>query len=341
MTSQKQVLWARRIGAVAALAGLAASSALSIPYVLGLGGFCGAGGGCDKVAHSSYSTLFGMPRALLGVAVFMLATVAIIVSGRIVRKIGALAGIALVAEGIHLLAVQAFVLHAICPFCVVVDVSSIALGACLMFEGWITREDRGNRLVFAPKRLAVAAALVLAAPMALAAIRPTPKPIVIDEPVKRAADGRLVIREFVDLECPYCRATHAVLQQSIAGSHRAVIIERRHVPLPQHENAYVAAVAACCAGEQGAEDRFVDAVVADDSAPTEANCRKIAEQLGLDMSKFDECRSSGRPKERLAKDAELADKTKVSGLPTIDVEGERHVGALDRVHAEALLSRHP
>lgn len=47
------------------------------------------------------------------------------------------------------------------------------------------------------------------------------------------------------------------------------------------------------------------------------------------MAKYDACRTSAAPLKRLEDDAKLADRLKVEGLPTLDLEGERHVGALD------------
>jgi hypothetical protein len=37
----------------------------------------------------------------------------------------------------------------------------------------------------------------------------------------------------------------------------------------------------------------------------------------------------------------LASQSKVPGLPTIDLDGERHIGALDDEKAAAFLARHP
>jgi protein-disulfide isomerase len=66
----------------------------------------------------------------------------------------------------------------------------------------------------------------------------------------------------------------------------------------------------------------------------------VATMLSLDLTKWDDCRASGRPKARIAADEALADATGVEGLPTIDVEGERVVGELDEASATALLARH-
>jgi protein-disulfide isomerase/uncharacterized membrane protein len=341
-SSPPSVHLARGFAALASVIGLGASAALAVPYVFKGTGFCAPGGGCDKVAHSAYATLFGVPRAFLGLFAFALAIVLVVISGKLARRVAPLFGVLMAAEGLHLLGLQLFVIHAICPYCVAIDTSSIVLGLAFGYEALATRRAPAERRTFVPIGVPAVALLVALAPFVIGAVAPKkPAPSLAIAPVPRASDGRVVVREFVDLECPYCRATHVALQKSIAKTGRAVVVDRHHVPLSQHEHAMEAAVAACCAGEQGAEERFVDLVVTTDDAPTESVCRKVALQLALDMSKYDECRKSERPHTRIVKDAELADATKVGGLPTIDVEGERHVGALDEKAAEALLSRHP
>jgi protein-disulfide isomerase/uncharacterized membrane protein len=321
----------RLVAAAAALVGLTASAALLAPYIVRRG-FCGAGGGCDRVAHSAYSSILGVPRPLLGVIAFAVLLFVIVARGEVARRVGRLLGLAFILEGLHLLAIQAFVLHAWCPFCVVIDVSSIVAGIAMLSE----RENERPWLKPGIASLAGIAAFVV--PIGLAMSQP---PVVSGEPIAALPkrEGKIVLREFVDLECPYCRMTHVALKQALADR-PDVVVERRHVPLAMHEHAELAAVAACCAGEQAKEEPFVDAVMTSDVEPTEEHCRKVAQTVGLDLAKFDECTKSGRTKPRIEGDKALAVATKVPGLPTIDLDGERHVGALDAAAAAAFLARH-
>jgi protein-disulfide isomerase-like protein with CxxC motif len=119
-----------------------------------------------------------------------------------------------------------------------------------------------------------------------------------------------------------------------------IVVERHHVPLPRHRYAREAAVAACCANEQGAEERFIDAIVDREVYPTATYCREVVEKLGLDVGKFDECVSSDRPTKRMEASKALLDKTGFVGLPTVDLEDERSLGLLDDARADAFLGRH-
>lgn len=320
---------ARVVAGISALIGLAASAALLAPYIVRRG-FCGVGGGCDRVAHSTYSAILGVPRPLIGVIAFAI-LLALTISRA--RRASLVVGALFVLEGVHLLALQAFVLHAWCPFCVVIDVASIVAGVALALD-----YRQGEREWLRPQGFGPAALIAFVAPLLLAL---TQKPVVSGHPIAALPrnEGKLVLREFVDLECPYCRMTHVALKK-VLKDRPDVTIERRHVPLAIHEHAEVAAVAACCAGEQAKEDPFVDAVMTSDEEPSAENCRIVALKLGLDIQKYDACTASGRAKPRIEADRALAVATRVPGLPTIDLDGERHVGALDEESAAAFLARH-
>lgn len=333
---ERSGFWARFLAAIAAICGLAASAALFAPYVVKKG-FCGEGGGCDAVAQSAYSTLFGVPRSVIGVLGFTALLTFIIWRGGVLRRFAPLVGLPFLVEGFHLLAIQAFILHRFCPFCVVIDIASIVAGVALMTE-WYSVPREHERPWLEPRVFAPTAMLAFVAPLLLAAAQPaTPKPAKIETLARK--DGKLVLREFVDLECPYCRMTHVALKKALV-SRPDIVIERRHVPLSRHPNAMPAAIAACCAEEQGAEEKFIDKVMTTDVEPDEVFCRKMAGEVGLDLAKYDECRKSDRPAKRIEADTALYKSTEVPGLPTLELDGERHIGALDDKSAPAFLAKH-
>ena len=273
-----------------------------------------------------------MPRPLIGVVAFAVFLFVILAKGEVARRVSRLLGLVFILEGVHLLAIQAYVLHAFCPFCVVIDLASIAAGALLLAE------RPSERPWLFPRALPLAGLGAFALPLVLALTQP---PVVSGQPVAALPkqEGKTVLREYVDLECPYCRMTHVALKK-VLEARPDVVIERRHVPLSIHEHAEVAAVAACCASEQSKEDSFVDAVMSSDVEPTAEYCRSVAAKIGLDLARFDECCKSERPKKRIDDDKALAVSSKVPGLPTIEFDGERHVGALDEKGAAAFLARH-
>lgn len=337
-TTPKRVTAMRIVAALAALTALVASGMLIAPHVVG-SSFCAPGAGCDVVSKSAFSKILGVPVAFLGAFAYAIGLAAVTAPGHTSRKLApGIGGVAIVAA-LTFLYLQKFVIGAWCIFCVVVDLSSIVFGLALIAEWLATRPHATPRHPFFPTPIAIAGVLAVSLPVFAATKRPPPpKPGALVEPVGRQG-GKLVLREFVDLECPYCRATHQVLREKLKAR-PDIVIERHHVPLPRHQYARGAAIAACCASEQGAEERFIDAVVDQDVEPTASFCRGVAEKLGLDVSKFDACVSSDRPIKRIEASKALLDKTGFVGLPTVDLEEERSLGLLDDARADAFLGRH-
>ncbi len=334
----KHVHATRWVAALAALTALVASGMLIAPHVVG-SSFCAPGAGCDVVAKSSFSRILGVPVAYLGAIAYAIGLAAVSAPGHTSRKLAPAVGGVAIVSALSFLYLQKFVIGAWCIFCVVVDLSSIVFGAALIAEWLATRPHTTPRHPFFPTPIAISGVLAVSLPVFAATKRPPPPPVRTLEVAVGKQDGKLVLREFVDLECPYCRATHQVLREKLKAR-PDIVVERHHVPLPRHRYAHEAAVAACCASEQGAEERFIDAVVDQDVDPTAPFCRGVVEKLGLDVAKFDACVTSDRPTKRLAASKALLDKTGFVGLPTVDLEGERSLGLLDDAHAEAFLGRH-
>src|SRR5262249_56108712 len=99
----------------------------------------------------------------------------------------------------------------------------------------------------APRALAgVALAGALAAPLAVGFTKHAPIPDVIAEELAKSPEQATII-DFVDFECPFCRATHARLAPVVAASAPHVRVVRKQVPLTRiHAHAMDAARAACC-----------------------------------------------------------------------------------------------
>ena len=108
------------ITAVIALAGLADATFLTVSYLAGDDSVCGALKPCSVVLGSKYAVIAGVPTAGFGVlayfSVFSAATLAAFGYQR-ARTFLALIVIAMFAATLWFLYLQAFVLHAFCPFC--------------------------------------------------------------------------------------------------------------------------------------------------------------------------------------------------------------------------------
>ncbi len=109
--------------------------------------------------------------------------------------------------------------------------------------------------------------------------------------------------EYLDLECTHCKAFNTTMHQlmDFYGSTGKVAWITRAFPLAQiHSKAPEEAQAALCAGDQGGDTeyyKYIDDVFAttpSDNGLDLAELPKIAEKHGLDVTKFNECVSSGK-----------------------------------------------
>ena len=120
--------------------GLLDSSYLAFKYYEGGPLVCAIFEGCDKVAQSPYSAIFGVPVALFGVfyylAVFFLAIFAFEFRRFKILKILFPLTLAGFLASLYFLYLQIFVIEAICTYCIFSLATSIALfiSAALIFK---------------------------------------------------------------------------------------------------------------------------------------------------------------------------------------------------------------
>lgn len=320
---------------IAALVGLAVSSALLVDYVRPAVYCADRGAGCDLVRHSHYAYPLGIPLPLLGVGYFTV-MLGLSLGGRAVRLRQALAlfGAMGALAGLTFVGIQGAVLRAWCLYCLAVDGSALVAGLMALS----LRRDVGptpDRPAVATRgaRLTVVGALLAATlPLGWGLSRPVaapPGPVVaetVPEVIQREQrSGVATIVEFVDFECPFCRRQQEALAPLLHEYGGRVRLVRKNVPLSFHEHARDAARTACCADEQGRGDRVAEALfTAADLTPD--GCARVAQQAGLDMDLYRSCLASQRPDAALERDRNDARAANVSGLPTLWIGRERFEG---------------
>jgi protein-disulfide isomerase len=134
----------------------------------------------------------------------------------------------------------------------------------------------------------------------------------------------VTIVAFTDYECPYCRraeSTLTELRRSYGSDVRLVIAEK---PLPMHERARPAALAALAASAQGAYDPMRARLLA--GALDDGAMETAARDIGLDVARFDADRA-GAAAEALGRSEALATRLDVRGTPTFFINGRHVVGA--------------
>lgn len=129
----------------------------------------------------------------------------------------------------------------------------------------------------------------------------TVKPISDADHILGDAAADVVVIEYSDLECPFCKRFHATMQQVVDAYDGKVAWAYRHFPLDQlHSKARKEAEATECANELGGNDKFwaytnrLMEVTPSNNGLDLAELPKIAAYVGLDKAKFTTCLDSGK-----------------------------------------------
>ncbi len=144
-----------------------------------------------------------------------------------------------------------------------------------------------------------------------------------------AEDAPITLVEFSDYECPYCKKWHdevfLKLVDAYAGKVRFVYRDFPLVGL--HSNAAPAAEAAHCAAEQTDYWTYHDLLFSMKYDLNTQGYEQYAADLGLDLTKFDECLTSRRYQQEVEDNYQFAANLGVQSTPTFFINGIPVVGA--------------
>ena len=142
-------------------------------------------------------------------------------------------------------------------------------------------------------------------------------------------DAPIVIVEFSDFQCPFCKRfnddTYKQLMAAYPGKIRFVF---RHLPMTSiHPEAFPSAEAAMCANEQDSFWEFHDKLFENQDRLGKELYTQIANDLNLDITKFESCVNSRKYKDLIQQDSDFAVNLGVQSTPTFFVNGLALVGA--------------
>ena len=322
------------------LAAVAVCMAISVDYWRPTPAFCGFRAGCEEVIHSAYGRPFGVPLPVVGLLAFSSFFLLTLFPGsKLSRLQGPLAIIAGLI-GLSLVAVQVFLLHTTCPFCLAVDAAAILLAAIELSlpQPKQTSEAEAPAASRAPKRWAWIglAVVVMAAPVVWSLMKPAPE--VPPQVKSQWATNKINVVEITDFTCPYCRQTHGVLANFLDEQRERVHFVRLVVPLEHHDNSRPAAKAYFAAARQSLGEPMADALfTANDLSPDAL--RKLAEQIGLDIEQFDTDMLDPALDEQIDATTRWVEEADHGGLPQIWMQNILLVGVQTPKSLEAALDR--
>lgn len=147
---------------------------------------------------------------------------------------------------------------------------------------------------------------------------------------------QITIVEFSDFACPYCRQSFSAMRElSLLYKNDIKIIFR---DFPIHDNSMALAMAARCAGEQKKFWLMHDKLfqLADTLQVSQLN--DVANDIGLDVNKFDDCQKTERYQTSIQKDYSDGEYLGISGTPTWFINGYKVEGAMTRDMLEKIIA---
>lgn len=162
-----------------------------------------------------------------------------------------------------------------------------------------------------------------------AAPAPMTEPFVtVVDPAKGAASPKVTIVEFGDHACPYCRSSQEAVDRLIAEHPNEVRFVWKSAPSPMHPGSDTAAKAALCAARQGKFWEYHAALFANPGTFDQASMAILANDLGLEPTRFNECLTQDATLPLVERTVIEAQALGVTAIPTVFIGGTRYEGAL-------------
>ncbi len=184
--------------------------------------------------------------------------------------------------------------------------------------------------VFALKTLAPTGGSTNGGADALVTATPLDKPTVsFGNPSRGPKDAKLAMFVFGDYQCESC-ATFEATVAAVAAAHPAdVRVVWKDMPDSRlHPEATNAAVAARCAGEQGAFWAYHDLLMAQKGIILAANYVPFATTLQLDEDSFKGCYDNALTKPMVQRDYDEGQRLRITATPTVFIGSHRLEGAV-------------
>jgi protein-disulfide isomerase len=144
----------------------------------------------------------------------------------------------------------------------------------------------------------------------------------------------VIIVEFVDFQCPYCKDLSNLLEkQIVAKQGDKVRLVFRNFPIPSHQWAKPAAQMAMCVAMQNTSEfwKIHDYLFEHQPDLTSSNIRSnvlafVQERPALNAARFETCVDTGLSTNAVVDDIALAQKYSIHVAPTFVLNGEQYYG---------------
>jgi protein-disulfide isomerase len=165
-------------------------------------------------------------------------------------------------------------------------------------------------------------------------------PVTAQQPSKGPADALVTIVQFSDFECPFCTRVEPTLTELIREYNGKVRVVWRNNPLPFHQNATPAALAAVEAFKQGGSAKFWamhEKMFANQRALSADDLKRYAAEIGLDAARFAAALEGQTHKAEIDADIALATRLGARGTPGFFINGRILMGAQPKEAFKAII----
>jgi protein-disulfide isomerase len=148
------------------------------------------------------------------------------------------------------------------------------------------------------------------------------------DPSRGNAAAPVTIIEYSDFQCPYCRQASPTLRRIQDTYGDKVRVVWKDFPLTEiHPQAFKAAEAAHCAGEQGRYWEYHDRLFSNQAALQIDALKAHAAEMKLDNGRFATCLDTSKFAERVRDGVASGTRLGVTSTPTLYINGRMLAGA--------------
>lgn len=140
-------------------------------------------------------------------------------------------------------------------------------------------------------------------------------------PTKGPENAPVTIVVFSDFQCPACKATLPLLEETLQKHPGDVRLVHKFYPLPKHLRARPAAYAAIAALKQGKYWDMERVLFANQEALSDDDLFRYAEKVGLDVAKFRQDFAAVATQELVDRDVQAGEKVGVTHTPFVLING--------------------
>lgn len=141
--------------------------------------------------------------------------------------------------------------------------------------------------------------------------------------IRGAENPQVLLIEYSDFECPFCKKFHSTLTQLLKDKNLKVAIVFRHFPLPFHQNAQIEAEASECVYSLGGSEKFwqfhdllFERTKSNGIGFSPSKLAPLATEIGLNAQGVQTCIDARTYKKRVDDDFNTGSRLGIRGTPT-------------------------